>query len=38
MVGISYGVKNSIGIYCFVAVEVVIGTGSCMNIKAFYFI
>jgi len=38
MVSISDGVKNSIGIYCFVMVEVVIGISLCMDIKAFYFI
>ena len=38
MVDISVGVKDSISIYCLVVIEVVIGTGLCMNVKAFHFI
>jgi len=38
MVDFYSGVKDSIRIYCLVVTEMVIGSGFCMNIKAFYCI
>jgi len=38
MVDFKDGVKDSITIYCSVVIEMVIGSGFCMNIKSFYCI
>jgi len=35
MVGFEDGVKDSVRIYCLVVIEMVIGSGFCMNIKGF---